>query len=386
MSRTMSLTSFGQINTIFSFIAVVSVIGNTFNLLTAKYIAEDPNNSRVASINSTMLVYAIYSSFVLIVITLIGNPWMSKLLNSENFKVNILTILVVCTGFLPSIFSGALAGLKKFVLVGILSMIMPIFKIAGSIGIISIENNESKVILILSTMIIGYLVAAFSGFFFIGKNKFGKIPNKKSNTFILKLGKFSSLAFASNFLFMLLSYFDMFSVNTLFGEAESGLYSSAMLFGKIIFYFVTAFVTVMLPFVASENVKKGSPITVLKKTLLFTILISIILVVPINVFPKVFLNFVYRENFINAAKYIPYSSIIAVLTSILYISINYLIGIGQIKSLFYSLLLGIAAGIVCIAIWHNNSGQVLMLISLDLAIINLYNIFSCFKMTPQGNN
>ena len=103
------------------------------------------------------------------------------------------------------------------------------------------------------------------------------------------------------------------------------------MFGKMVYYCVTAIVTVMLPMISKNKKDKSYVNNILSNTIIFTIIFSILLLIPVNIFGQFFIKIIYGIKYLEAVKYLKYSSLISVSYSINLILLNYLVGVNKIE-------------------------------------------------------
>lgn len=381
MGRVLDIQAFGAINSIFSLIIVLSVPGTTFNLLTTKGIAENTDQDERKSVIIGNLQIAILSIVTILFVGLMFNNAIREIIRIKETSLLIITIVLISIGLIYPIYTGALTGIKKFVAVGILSVIIPIFKLIGVIiTAITMQSALIQEFLVLFFMFLGSVVVLYIGKILLEHNKISISPADivkiRSKRYLLtESGMFILLI---NIIYAFFANADLLFVNTYFGSKEAGLYSSVMLFGRIVFYFITSLVTVMLPYVIYESKNGRNSLVILRKTLIYTFILISVSLLPLNLFPELFLKIIYGEKFILAEGYMRLASVIAILLSLLNISINYLLGINRLRFLMFSFIVGLLALTIGVIILHSSALQILIVIAVVLLVITILNLSNCF--------
>ena len=372
MGRFFSITNYGIINTIFSLILIVSVLGNTSSMLLSKTIAEDLKNAREISykilkiVNISCIVLAIVFCFMIPIL---------KNIITNNYIVIVLTILCLITSIYPIVFQGVLGGLQKFIKLGMYTLIIPVTKLLGLIFISFLSlNGEYELYIILSSIILGNILSIIIGVILIQK-----LDDDEESVDIFSIWKSYKLVLYANVYLMVLMNIDILYLSTFESKRITGLYSSVLMFGKMVYYCVTAIVTVMLPMISKNKKDKSYVNNILSNTIIFTIIFSILLLIPVNIFGQFFIKIIYGIKYLEAVKYLKYSSLISVSYSINLILLNYLVGVNKIEFIKNTMLIGILVLMLLLLIFRNITYISLLLIFIVNLIIFVLNVFYIIK-------
>lgn len=337
MARLLSVESYGTINTIFSFMMIVAVPGTTLTMVVAKHYASyDGTNDRV---------YLRRQLKVVIVLTLISlcilvavKPLLAKFLDIDDIVVLAFMFLLASLGFFQPLYSGVFSGCKKFILVGIYSMIIPIYKIVA-IGVANFNTDKDKqrLYITLFVMLIGTVITALLGHYLATKIL------KRTSDSAKKLGKLYSKndiqVLVLNISLMLYMNVDLLSVRYYGNTRESGLYSAVLLFGRIIYYFATTLGTVLLPSVADNELSAKQRMKTLNKSLILMIAFTCLCMIPINAFKDFFIRILYGKDYFDARDYVFIVTAISLALSICTILVNYVVGVGKTQKAMFVMLL-----------------------------------------------
>lgn len=328
LARVLSVESYGTINIIFSFMMIVAVPGTTLTMVVAKYFAED--NAKKSLYLRRQIRVVLFLTMIVFVILLVGQSVFEKILSISDEVILLLTFTLAALGYFQPLYSGVFSGSKLFVLVGLYSLCIPLYKLmaVGGAYVYSVDDKV-RLYVVLIIMVLGALATALYGHI---KSK--RILKAEKNNFFETKDKLYSLEDVNtlilNISLMLYMNIDLLAVRYYGSETDSGLYSSVLLFGRIIYYFATTLGTVLLPSVASES-DQNHRMGILNKVLILMIGFGLLCMIPINMFKEFFIRLLYGVDYLPAAKYVIYVSVISLALSIYTIMVNYVVGIGRTK-------------------------------------------------------
>lgn len=334
LARVLTVESFGTINTIFSFMLLVAVPGTTLTMIVAKYFAGTKENTKIEEkqayiryVIQRVSILTICAFFLFLILTV---P-LGHFLAINNFIVLILAFLLAALGFYHPLYSGVFSGNRYFLWVGVYSLLIPLYKILSIvISNIMTKNDLKKLYIILVGMIAGTIITALIGHLkmtsILGKATHAK---KEKSDIVFNKDDFNTLTL--NICLMIYMNIDLLSVRYHEVNNESGLYSAVLLFGRIIYYFSTTLGTILLPVAANREMTDKEKLKTLNKTLVVLMLFSFLCIVPINIGKTFLLNLLYGADYLDAAPYVKYISIISITLSICTVLVNYLVGIGKTK-------------------------------------------------------
>ena len=225
-------------------------------------------------------------------------------------------------------------------------------------------------------MVIGTIITALIGqwkavgnIYIINKEKIGRL-----------FGKEDISALILNISLMLYMNIDLLSVRYHGRGDESGLYSSVLLFGRIIFYFATTLGTILLPSAANNSITEEAKTKTLNKTLVMMIIFALVCIIPINLGKNIIINILYGRDYLAAAKYVKYVCLISLSLCIYTILVNYVIGLGKTKCATY-VMVAVDIAIVLIAFCLTDVSAILVGIGVVglIGAIAIYLWEICFR-------
>lgn len=330
LAKVLSVEGFGTINTIFSFLLIVGVPGTTLTMVVAKKYAEKNDSFGVEERKTyigTLIKYLLIAGAVLFVIGLFFSKLLKVVLAIDDMIVLGLALFLGALGFFQPTFSGVFSGNKRFVLVGIYSLCIPLYKIASIFfGRIISKDDTTRLYIILLFMVLGTIAVAGYGYkktkHILGEvSLFSKervefsITKEEINILIINIG------------LMVYMNVDLLLVRFYGAPEESGLYSAVLLFGRVIYYFSTTLGTILLPKVAAQKDNSKEITKLLGRTIGLLLLFAMLSVIAIYVFGPLALKILFGAEYIGAQKYFFYVVMISISLSICTVLINYLVAI-----------------------------------------------------------
>lgn len=353
MARALSVESFGTINTIFSFLLIVGVPGTTLTMIVAKYFAgtdfENQKKARMEYMSDTIRK-VLCLSLIVFVMCVVFVRLLSGVLSIDDFCVLLFAFMLSALSFFQPLYSGVFSGNKRFVLVGVYSLMIPLYKIISVfVAQVVCEKDLERLYIILAIMVIGTIMTAV----------YGHIQTKRIvGKFSIFHDKVKSMSFDPgdvnvlilNVCLMIYMNIDLLAVRYYGTADESGLYSSVLLFGRVVYYFATTLGTILLPMAATARDNKEERSKLLNKTLLLMIGFILLCMIPINLLGEFIIRILYGKAYVGAVIYIKYISIISSVLSICTLLVNYLVGIGKTKVATVSMVLVIVSIGVLVAV------------------------------------
>lgn len=377
LGHVMTVSSFGVINSLFSLILVLSVPGTSINMLTAKRVAQESADCKPSEHTiQTMIRLGLRIGALLVLCTALFSLPGGTMLHAHPVML-ILTGIAVATGIFPYIISGAMAGRGAFLAAGFFSLIVPVCKTFGVIGAMFLPSELAQQITVMLAITVGNLLAVFLC---------RRILWPKDRSTPAKAEKEKSVLDAptlwvmlANFIYLIFGNGDVFLVTLFLGSEQSGIYSASMLFGRILYFFTTALVSVLLPYVSRAASKDGAPDRVFKGAVLMTLAVCIVCFIPINLFPEAIITLVYGARYLPAVAFVPYSCLAAALVSLLNLELNYFIGIGAEKRITCHLAIALLCMVIGLGLFHQTVQQILLVLIVVLLGIFLAELPACLR-------
>ena len=214
---------YGELNSLFSIINILAVIGNSLGLSIVKYVAEmqDDLGANVRKIFRQCSIVAIPLSVLIVLV-------MTCLMHYNIWSSIFTTLSIVSTG-LAFILYGVLQGKKRFFQVGIYNMLQPVSKMVIGTVLLLIGLHYNSVLIAMSAGAVIAMLYAHNCM----KNEMEKTSPENNET-VKNIYKYFLFTLVSMICLTVFNNIDILLVRNYFTEEIVGQYSSAALFGKII--------------------------------------------------------------------------------------------------------------------------------------------------------
>lgn len=304
-------------------------------------------------------------------------------LNIEDSTVIVLAITLVLLTLFSAIFTGSLQGSQSFLLYGFFGLIGPVYKI---VAIVFSTFNNRKLVSILAVWIIGTIISYVIGFFLVKKilgnsvSEHFNINGQQARRDIIKL-------LIANAGVILLSNIDVLIVKHSFNN-EAGLYSAARMIAYSITYFANAFVVVLFPSVAEGTKNEVEKLRLLKRTLVYYILLSFVVTVCLILFFDLGIKILLGNEYLACKQYLIPVLIYILPIGIINVLANYSMANGKTAFITCTLFLNCGCAIVCGLVQKNSLIEYIYCIGMVMWIIvlcNIVNIYGKDKLKDIGN-
>lgn len=319
----MDTAQYGELNSLFSVINILTVIGTAMGLSIAKFTAETKSDigGNIKTIWKQSCIVGI-PLFLIIAFAL----W-----KGMDFYIvsSILTSGAIVLFSLSYIFYGTMQGKKEFMGVSIFNLIQPMFKI--TIGILAIlliaklTGSEYSYNAVFAVMMASSVVAIIYGYKKSEKSGLNFNSTVSDKNITKNIYRFFFFSLLSSICLVIFNNIDILIMRQFFEEETVGLYSSAALFGKIILYIPTALTIMMVPIVA-ESKEKGK--TALKKTLLYSLGLSVFACIVLYILKDFIISLLMGEKYLSSTEYILPVCIMIIPLVLVTVLVNYLLASG----------------------------------------------------------
>ena len=239
--RILTPSNYGELNSIFSIISIISVIGSALALSIVKHVSEMENNigGNIKTIFKQSIIMAIPMSILMSIGLIFGLKYdiVSSTLAS-------IATMGMCIAFIPY---GILQGKKKFMKVSVFNLIQPAFKTVFGILLLVLGMHFNSVFV---AMIIGSVVAILYANY-SSKDEYKIIL--KNNNQIKKVYQYFLFTLISTLCLTIFNNIDVLLIRNYFPKEIVGQYSSASVFGKIVLYIPQALTIIMVPIIAEHK-------------------------------------------------------------------------------------------------------------------------------------
>lgn len=308
-ARVLGPSGYGEIVAFFSYSLILSVPTSALSLVVVQ---------RVSSAKKLRIEYAfslfqrlnltIYRYLPLVIFSFLLFPILAKLTNLDLLTVLLLLPTIVITAKL-TFYESLLQGLHVFSFFSLILVVLGLIKLASLIPIaFNIKSTFSILMLqVAGTCTVLLLITYYLGLFFKSKIKKPKAYSVFSITKLVSRRQLQ-IAFLSVVALSLLNNLDIIYVKKFYSDAEAGLYSSWVMFAKIIFYLVGPILQIFFVFFASNQEPKKQEL-VLILSLVLSLLVSILGFLGYQLFGNSFIKLLFGFRYTPIQSYLPLAAI-----------------------------------------------------------------------------
>lgn len=326
LGRALGTETYGEFGALYAlayFLSYILII--SIRLTQAKYISTfkgQNNRSLIPSFHFRVLLKMLIFGFISFTIFVLLSGYIADFLHIESITLILYVGIFFMFTWLVPVNLGTLQGLQKFKRLALANITMVVSRFIVCVGLVLLGFGIYGAI---GGLIVAIIITLFITFCLIWE--YIKIPGSEKSKFSRKMLKktvsgseldmnfFSTqyLKFSNNdaykFSFFVLitiicitipTNIDVILVKHFFSTYDSGLYTAASIFGKMIYYLPIGITTAMYPKVIEAHAKKDDTSGLLKRSLIYTSIPSGLLVIAFILFPKFFLGLFYGEEYLEA--------------------------------------------------------------------------------------
>jgi len=381
MGRMLTLEEFGTMNALFSWFAIVSMPIAVVTTTTARYVATYSaagETEKIAKFLKRLLGYILLGAIGVLVVGVVLSPLVSRYTNINNTLLCVLLAVTLAVGMFMPLINGAVQGTKQFLGLGMLNLGLTSIKLALGVGLVWLGFRLYGV---MSALIAANLAMTLVGLYMMR----GYIKqNVRMDAEELTLGKkdiayYTLIAFAVNLCIALLSNVDMVFVKRFFTESQAGLYGTAALFGRLVFYIPSALVLAMFPIAAEAEVAGSGSRSVLTKALLYLGGLAVLCAAGLNLFTSLAVQLLMGAKFLPAVPYVRMTSLMAIPVGLMMTLANYCLAVKKMRVLAVSMVVGCIGCVTAIEIYHASILQIVLTISITALVLFVFNLVYLFK-------
>lgn len=330
LGRVMDQRSFGEVESLISLLAIISVPAATLSLIATKYgAAAKAEDDRAAArsvfsyLNKTVLRYGVLAFVLAIALT----PFIRDFFQLESIVPVVFLWVAVAFAFFSVIAVGILSGWQEFREVNYINLSGTVSKFLFAIILVSAGFGVNGAIggLVLAGLV-GYAVA----YFFISRHFSGMEASEKAQVFdFSSMKRYALPAFFGTLAISVLGNIDMvFAKHSLTPEL-SGEYGALSVAAKTIFFATGVMATVLFAMAAEKNHKQESSEKVFRLAVGLTTLVSLGAVAVFTLFPEFVLSVLFGGKYAQVSGMLGWFALAAGLYSIGNLLLQYLLSLHE---------------------------------------------------------
>lgn len=378
----LSEVDYGNANALLSLSVILSVPTALFTVISSKYTTnylttDQPGFAAKWVVRLEKIAFLCALS-TLLVGALLSGP-VANMLKFDNRWFVFAAFALTAVNYLSCPVVGALQGSKRFLQYGFAGLIASGIKFLGSIAFLLIGLRLMGVVfaLALGTVLATVFAAVSLAGFFRTNQSPDPLPKESG------MKRYITGALLVQFCNAVLSNGDMLLVKAYAATAaDAGVYSSAMVIGKIPLYVAGTLVAVLFPMVAEAVVRKESTKKLFLKSLLYGGGIAVAFAVFLQFFGSFVFGLMFGDRYATALPLLLPVSIFIVFVTLITVEMNYFLAMGRNRVLVSSLMVGFLAAYFLVSAFHASISQMLGVISGVLAVVFVVNAVYALAMKP----
>lgn len=380
----MEVESYAQVNTVLAIVSVLSIPTTIITMICARYIAinvSTENEQGIVSVVRVLLKFTSMVALVLVFGVLLSMSGITRIfaLDSKWYVAGTLVMAIINLFF--SITAGILQGMKQFFQYGVQTILMSLGKLIFSVVLIWLGWS---VFGIIAAVIIGIIIAILYGLHYIGHYVKKAVGYRGESA--IEAGEFIKFAFGTivaQGCVVALTSGDILLVKAYFSDSEAGLYSSAMVIGKIAMYVSTAVVAALFPMVVERHQKGEDTTPLLKKAMLYGGGISIVCAVGMIFFGRLVIQVLFAERYMESIVFLPAVCMYVVPLTFITILMNYVLAVNKVKIFDIFIVVGLIIIIGSSFFVHESVQQLMLMCGVVLWVAFFVNLL-CLYLGKRG--
>lgn len=374
---------YGIVTTLISFQAICNIPTTLMVMVTAKYVAQydaDEYEEKLSSVLSVLKKYAGIIGILMVVLGGVLTPFVAQNFQLEKNEYVFLIILASALLVFSSVYVGCLQGVQDFLKYGMQNLINVLTKLLISVALVLIGW---EIMGVLGALVLGAILVYLYSYVYTKKYFQHKKNVQVTQETASEIKKYILGIFCFQTCINLLSNGDMLLVKYFFDGTEAGVYSSAMVIGKIALYVSGAVVGTLFPMAALEHSKGNDTRYLLKKALFYGGGVALACAIGMLIVGRWMVTLLFGEVFTNAVDYLPAISLYVVPLTFLTIITNFLAALGETRLVSYSLAIGCIASVIVAICFHNSIIQMMCWVGAILLLVFIYDIYIYTRKKKQ---
>lgn len=375
MSRHLTTISYGALNSLLSLFMILSVPTNSVLMVVSRYIAKHATLKELAKART--LLHQLFKRIGLLaggvfLLFIILSPLISSFLRVDSLVPVFIIGAVVFFAFIIPIPLGALQGLQSFGYLGLGFALLGLLRLGSGV---LFEQGGGELNGALGASLFASVVVFFLAIVFLR----GSFPPQEEplGGELKEVFRYSFPVFISFLSLMTLTNSDMILIKHYFPAEDAGLYAAVAVLGRTILYIPTAIILALFPMVTELHTLNRDVFKLLRKALLYTLMLSGVGVGAFLIAPQFLITFLFSQKFAPVAPLLRLYGVAMLSYSLL--NVLMIFNLARRSAIFiYSFIAAAVVQISLICTFHKTLQEVLYIIivsGLGLLIFNLLLLY-----------
>lgn len=373
MNHGLPPSQFAALYVLMAVTMIISVPGMSIQTLMAKQISHLKAKNQLQAAPSLVMHFlnrVILAAAAILAAMICLRGRIDSFLNIENSTSIVIAAFIVFLALVLPVGYGVLQGLQRFTALGFSLILFGLGRFA--LSLILVFLLKAGLSGALGSSIFAFVLTAIL-IFAILKKEF-EVDIKKEAS-LEKIDSFMWTLLVSFALAYILTFIDIIFVKHFFSPAESARYSSVSVLARIVFYFPWAIAGAMFPKVSYAYAKGGETKPLLKRSLKYAFLLSIVPAVCFLILPDFFLRFL-KADYLGTAFLLQIFGFALIPFVLLTVLVYYHLAVHN-KKIIYILGISTVFHLTMLNFFHQSLSIVIAVMALSGSLIFLYT----FKIT-----
>lgn len=355
LGRILGPEAFAEAALLITLLLVLSFVGMTFQLVTAKF-AVLFSEEDYAHFQNTIYSYALAFGLAIGTMVVYFAPELQTLFRTQNSGMFIIFGIGIPIYFLMSVNRGKFQGFHDFGRLSFTYQTEMWSRLSITILLLVILPFEPSILVALgigTSFLFGLVPIDIKQVRVFTKNRLSKEKTKKVLQFI-------GLTAGYELTQIIINNSDILLVKHYFDAMDAGLYASLALIGRVVYFVAWMFVMLLLPTVVQKH-KDGEPtVPVLSKYIGFIGLLSFGIVMACYMFPEPIINLLFGEAYLSMSNLLWQYALATSLFAVSNIFAYYFLSLDHYVPVILSGILGISQ-VFLIIIFHSSLTMVVQI-------------------------
>ena len=355
LGRILGPEAFSEAALLITLLLLLSFVGMTFQLVTAKFAVLFSEEDYVHFQNS-IYSYALAFGMVIGIMVVYFAPALQTLFRTQNTGMFTIFGIGIPIYFLMSVNRGKFQGIQDFGRLSFTYQTEMWSRLSITILLLVILPFEPSILVAMGigiSFLFGLVPIDLKGVRVFSKNKLSKEKSKKVLQFI-------GLTAGYELTQIIINNSDILLVKHYFEALDAGLYASLALIGRVVYFVAWMFVMLLLPKVVQRH-RDGEPtVPVLAKYIGFIGLLSFGIVVACYLFPAPIINLLFGEAYLSMGPLLWQYALATSLFAISNIFAYYFMSLDHYVPILLSGILGISQ-VLLIIIFHSSLSMIVQI-------------------------
>ena len=368
LGRMLGPSSYGELAATLAALGLLSTVFSFMGLVIVKFVSS-ANESERSKLFTWFFKKSLWLGSIMLVVFMLLAPFISKFLHID-IKIAILIGPILSLSLFGFLFRSFLQGLLSFGKIVFLTNMEVLFRLLIGIGFVY-----------FNFLAFGGILGVFFGALIVvifGSSYLKSFYTNKNNSF---QGGRNILRYAIPVLIISITgnsliSSDLILVKHFFNSHDAGIYASLSNLGKIIFFGTSPISAVMFPIVAQKHSKKENYFKILALSLLLVGVVAGAILVIYFFFPKLMINILYGNKFLEGSKNLIWFGIFITLYTITSLIISFYLSIDKTKVVILPLIFAVFQ-VIGIYMFHNTILEVvkISILATSLLLLSLFIYF-----------